>query len=256
MSAVFSLSQCLTGIAWGRASDKVGWKPMIVLALTCKMASSVLFGFSRSLVWVFIARSLQGLSNRGVGIIRTAVAEMVSEKELQPRAFSLMPLIWTVGGIFGPGFEGSLVHPVERFPGLSESSKLLKEYPFALPNILISVLFIQGISQGTLFLKETLEEKKHRRDYGVIFGSLLTRSCRRKKPAIRRQDTEEEAPFLTGNSSEIWRNIHCRVDIGYVIISWWFLADIAIVGAIPVWQLIEMEGFSSSDDSDDSFDKE
>jgi hypothetical protein len=96
---------------------------------------------------------------------------------------SSMPLVWTVGNMFGPAFGGSLVHPVERFPGLSERSKLLKEYPFALPNIVISVLFILGTSQGTLFLKETLEEKKHRRDYGLIFRSLLTRSWR--KPAMK-----------------------------------------------------------------------
>ena len=43
------------------------------------------------------------------------------------------------------------------------------------------------------------------------------------------------------------------VDIGYVVISWWTLALIAIIGAVPVWSLVEMEGFggSADDDSDD-----
>ena len=205
MSAIFSLSQCLTGIAWGRASDKWGRKPMIVGALTCTMISSVLFGFSRSLIWAFVARSLQGLSNGNVGIIRTAVAELVPEKELQPRAFSLMPLVWTVGSIFGPAFGGSLVHPVERFPKLFGGSQLLKDYPFALPNILISLLFVLGITQGILFLHETLEEKKNRRDYGLLLGSLLTRSCRRRQPPIRFRGSEEDAPFLGGEGSEMSR---------------------------------------------------
>lgn len=35
------------------------------------------------------------------GIIRTVVAEMVPQKVLQPRAFSIMPLVWTIGSILG-----------------------------------------------------------------------------------------------------------------------------------------------------------
>lgn len=97
LSLVFSLAQALVGIAWGRASDNVGRKPMIMLALTCTMISSVMFGFSSNLVMAFVTRSMQGLSNGNVGIIRTAVAELVPQKELQPRAFSIMPLIWTIG---------------------------------------------------------------------------------------------------------------------------------------------------------------
>jgi len=43
------------------------------------------------------------------------------------------------------------------------------------------------------------------------------------------------------------------VDIGYVLISWWTLALIAMIGAIPVFFLVEMEGFGGpqDDDSDD-----
>ena len=171
MSAVFSLSQAFTGIAWGRASDRFGRKPMMMLALSCTMVAGLLFGFSRSLLWAFVARSLQGLFNGNVGIIRTAVAELVTEKELQPRAFSLMPLVWTVGSIFGPAFGGSLVHPVERFPRLFGHSELFKRYPFALPNVLISGLFLIGISCGLLFLRDhtgttpagDLPPRRHRR---------------------------------------------------------------------------------------------
>lgn len=71
LSLVFSLSQALVGISWGRASDKFGRKPMIIIALTCTMVSSILFGFSTSLVMAFVTRSLQGFSNGNVGIIRT-----------------------------------------------------------------------------------------------------------------------------------------------------------------------------------------
>ncbi|EXJ66485.1 uncharacterized protein A1O5_10154 [Cladophialophora psammophila CBS 110553] len=203
MSATFSLSQCLTGIAWGRASDRFGRKPIIILALTCTMISSILFGFSKNLLWAFITRSLQGLSNGNVGIIRTAVAELVPQKELQPRAFSIMPLVWNIGSIFGPSFGGSLVHPVERYPKIFGKFKLLKEYPFALPNLLISILFMCGITAGFLFLHETLEEKKSHRDYGLLLGKFLTNSCTRRSPRRAWSNVEESDPFLSGLSSEL-----------------------------------------------------
>jgi hypothetical protein len=39
---------------------------------------------------------------------------------------------------------------------------------------------------------------------------------------------------------------------GYVITPWWLLGIIACIGAIPIWYLVEMEGFSkTSEDSDD-----
>jgi MFS family permease len=204
MSATFSFAQCLTGIAWGRASDRFGRKPIIILALTCTMLSSILFGFSRNLVWAFVARSLQGLSNGNVGIIRTAVAELVPQKELQPRAFSIMPLVWNVGSVFGPSVGGSLVHPVERYPEVFGRVKLLKEYPFALPNLLISVLFLFGITAGVLFLYETLEEKKDQKDYGLVLGRILTSPCVKRPRAQQPWSTteaEESEAFLSSEMS-------------------------------------------------------
>jgi hypothetical protein len=37
-------------------------------------------------------------------------------------------------------------------------------------------------------------------------------------------------------------------DAGYVIVSFWLLATIATLGAIPVFWLVEMEGFGGGDD--------
>jgi len=88
-----------------------------------------------------------------VGIIRTMVAEMVPEKELQPRAFSLMPLVWSLGSIFGPSFGGFFAKPAESMPGLFGHNKFLIRFPYALPNIVASVLFLIGITTGILFLK-------------------------------------------------------------------------------------------------------
>jgi len=66
---------------------------VILTSLACTMATTILLGFSQSLNMALIARMLGGAANGNVGIIRTAVAEMVPQKSLQPRAFSVMPLV-------------------------------------------------------------------------------------------------------------------------------------------------------------------
>jgi hypothetical protein len=202
-SAAFSLSQCVTAIAWGRASDRFGRKPVILIGLTCTMITSVLFGLSKSLPWALAMRSLQGGCNGNVGIIRTMVAELVPQKELQPRAFSVMPLVWTIGSILGPTFGGATVHPAERYPAIFGKSRFLRNFPFSPPNLLSAVLFMIGIVIGFLFLKESLETKKSKRDYGRMLGSALTRSCSRRKrykPNWGNENDEAEA-FLSRNDS-------------------------------------------------------
>ncbi|KAI5305652.1 hypothetical protein KEM56_003746, partial [Ascosphaera pollenicola] len=153
-SAVFSICQCITAVPWGSLSDRVGRKPVILTSLCVTMIFNIIFGFSTSLPMAFTARACLGLGNGNVGILRTMVAELVSQKELQPRAFTIMPLIWSLGSIVGPAFGGALADPARRHPQLF-SSPFWKTYPFALPNL------------------ETLPSRKDKSDTGIVLGEKL-----------------------------------------------------------------------------------
>ncbi|KAF2168562.1 hypothetical protein M409DRAFT_53220 [Zasmidium cellare ATCC 36951] len=174
-AAMFSLTQAVMGIPWGRFSDRYGRKPAILIGLASTMFTSLLWGFSKSLPMAIVARVLAGAGNGNVGIIRTTVAEMVPFKELQPRAFSLMPLVWNIGSIFGPTIGGALANPLDVKPGERRpNGSLLEMFPYALPNIVSACFFAVGITVGILFLEETLETVQGRRDYGLILGQKIT----------------------------------------------------------------------------------
>lgn len=159
------------------------------------------------------ARSLAGAGNGNVGIIRTTVAEMVPFKELQPRAFSLMPLVWNTGSIFGPMIGGVLANPYnvgseERV----EHPNLLQRFPYALPNLVSALFFLVGITVGVLFLEETLETLQGRRDWGLRLGDNLVKAVKghslklgelahlRKGDA--KDDSGEREPLLQGTIDE------------------------------------------------------
>lgn len=64
--ASFSFCQFFTGIWWGRASDKFGRKPMILLSLTGTLLSLLSFGFSTNLRMAITIRCFSGLANGNV----------------------------------------------------------------------------------------------------------------------------------------------------------------------------------------------
>ncbi|KAI2616007.1 MFS general substrate transporter [Hypoxylon sp. NC1633] len=205
-SSVFSLAQSLTAVAWGRASDRLGRKPVIMVGLLCTMICFLVWGMSTSLPMAITVRAIQGASNGNVGIIRTMVAEMVTERELQPTAFSVMPLVWSIGSVFGPAFGGLFAKPADQWPALFGHSKFFKAYPFAFPNIIGSVFFLISLTTGILFLKETLQSKRNSRDWGLVLGDRIREAFkehpRRRAQRLRRyslQDSEVSAPLLSAD---------------------------------------------------------
>lgn len=207
-SSIYSLSQCLTAIAWGTASDRYGRKYVILLGLLNTMVTSLLWGFSTSLPMALFARAMSGAGNGNVGIIRTMVAEMVPYRELQPRAFSVMPLVYNVGSVLGPAFGGALSNPLKRKPTDDPTrGSLFWRYPYALPNIVSACFFLFGITIGVLFLHETLAAKKEDRDFGLILGRKLVDGTRHGvqgiKKLVLREKTPEEEPLLQSSTSTL-----------------------------------------------------
>jgi MFS family permease len=95
------------GLPWGRLSDFYGRKPMIVCGLLGTVTATSVFGFSTSFTQAILARTGAGLLNGNVGVIRTMVAEMVVERAHQAKAFSVMPVVWSLGSILGPILGGA-----------------------------------------------------------------------------------------------------------------------------------------------------
>jgi MFS family permease len=192
-SATFSICQACTGMFWGAASDKYGRKPMILIGLFNTMLTMLMWGLSTNLTMALASRALQGLGNGNVGILRTTVAELCPWKELQPRAFSIMPLVYTVGAIIGPTFGGLLSNPLGVDPRKPHGSRFLERFPYILPNLAASLFFTVGIIVGWLFLKESLESKKHHQDLGLRTGAKLTAYVRKMfHGAERKESTQDE----------------------------------------------------------------
>lgn len=169
----FAFAEFSTGVIWGRISDKVGRKPVLIFGLVGTAVSMIIFGFATNLQTAILARALGGLLNGNVGVLQTTVAELVTVKEHQPRAYSIMPFVWCLGSIIGPVMGGALAQPCVAYPWLFDQDSIFGSYPFLLPNLVCVVILLFGIAIGILFLEETHAERRHRSDGGRRLGNFL-----------------------------------------------------------------------------------
>jgi MFS family permease len=173
VTSSFTLAEFSTGLFWGRMSDKVGRKPILITGLVGTAISMIVFGFAPSLPVAMMARALGGLLNGNIGVLQTTVAELVTEKKHQPRAYSIMPFVWCLGSIIGPALGGTLAQPCHNYPWLFPRGTLFDRFPFLLPNLMCVVVLCFGIVVGILFLEETHAEKKFNRDVGLEMGQWV-----------------------------------------------------------------------------------
>jgi len=86
------------------------------------------------------------------------------------------------------------VQPAKQYPATFEGG-LFQKYPFLLPPLVVSIIFVAGLTVATLFLRETLESRKNRKDYGRQLGLKLICSGRQRNRNMLEAEDESE-PFI------------------------------------------------------------
>lgn len=108
MMAVYSLMQFLFAPFWGRLSDRIGRKPVLLIGIAGYVIAFVMQAISPNL-WVFIvARTIAGILSSAT--LPTATAYVADTTSLEKRSggMGLMGAAMGVGMIFGPFLGGVL----------------------------------------------------------------------------------------------------------------------------------------------------
>lgn len=63
VTSAFAFAEFSSGVAWGRISDKIGRKPVLLAGLAGTAISMLVFGFASSLPIALLGRALGGLLN-------------------------------------------------------------------------------------------------------------------------------------------------------------------------------------------------
>ncbi|KAF2688503.1 MFS general substrate transporter [Lentithecium fluviatile CBS 122367] len=155
IESLFSATQMCVMIFWGKASDRFGRKPVLVLSLFGVAIATALFGLSQSIWQLMLFRCVAGVFAGTVVTVRAMITEN-STKKTQARAFSYFAFAGNLGLFVGPFVGGALERPADKFKSTFGRVQFFHDYPYALPGFAAASFGLSAAVLTTLFVKETL----------------------------------------------------------------------------------------------------
>lgn len=227
MASSFAFCQFLFAIHWGKTSDKIGRKPVLIFGLMGTSACLLAFGFSKNYYMAFAARAIAGMLNGNVSVLRTTIGEICHEKRHQALGYSTLPFLFNLGSVIGPLIGGCALftQPSSRNPYEDRNSTLSgtdtvqsshfilaatnlqptdilgqfrAKFPYALSNIVVTLVIWTSCIIGFLFLEETNDKFKNRRDVGLEMGDCILRLVGVDMPprVWNQKNLDEETPLI------------------------------------------------------------
>jgi multidrug resistance protein len=121
LSASFSFFQFLFAPVWGRLSDRVGRRPILLGSLVLTSASYVVFGLAHSLWLLFASRIMAGIAGATLPTAQTYIADTTTPEE-RTRGMGMIGAALGLGFTFGPAIGGALSHWGYSMPAFASSA--------------------------------------------------------------------------------------------------------------------------------------
>jgi DHA1 family tetracycline resistance protein-like MFS transporter len=128
----------------GRISDRVGRRPVIIVALFGVAVNSLIAATANSLPMLFVAQMIAGICGGSMSAAAAYVAD-VSPAEQRSQNFGLLSAVFGAGFVIGPSVGG-----------------LLAEFGLRLPFLAAAVLAALNITYGLAALPESLPPERRR----------------------------------------------------------------------------------------------
>jgi MFS family permease len=113
--ASFAAAQFACARLWGRLSDRVGRRPVLLATIAGTAGSLLLLGLAPSLAWIAAARILAGACAANVSVAAAYIADETSPEE-RTRWMGLLGAAFGVGFVLGPAIGGALAPFGHRLP--------------------------------------------------------------------------------------------------------------------------------------------
>lgn len=134
LGASFSLMQFLFGSFWGRLSDRIGRRPVMLLSIACASIGYLIFGLADSLAVLFLARMLAGFGSANIGAAQAIIADS-TPPESRAKGMGIIGAAFGLGFILGPALGGFFGQVALSLPAFVAAGLGLFNFIFALINL-------------------------------------------------------------------------------------------------------------------------
>jgi MFS family permease len=104
LMAIFSVMQFLFAPIWGRLSDRIGRRPVLMIGLSGSVVFYTLFGIAtvmKDLTLLFVSRTGAGIAGATISTAQAYIADSTSLKD-RPKGMALIGMAFGLGFTFGP----------------------------------------------------------------------------------------------------------------------------------------------------------
>ncbi|KAG2145349.1 major facilitator superfamily domain-containing protein [Suillus bovinus] len=154
IESLYYAAEAVTILQWGRVSDHIGRKPIILVGLFGVTLSIVSFGFSNQFWMIILSRCAQGALNGNIGVVKSTMTEITDASNVA-QAFAWLPLAWGTGYTLGLLIGGVLSDPAAKWPNVVGRYPLFHRYPYFLPCIVAASVSTFSWFISLVFLKES-----------------------------------------------------------------------------------------------------
>lgn len=155
--ASFTIAQLISAPMWGKLSDRVGRRPVLLIALGAAGIAYLVFGFAHSLLVLLLSRLVQGAGGGTVGVIQAYVADATDPKD-RARALGWLSATTNLGVALGPVL-GSFAIALGNRDLMPGSGTLIAGR--AMPGILAAALCALNMIFAARYLGESRESIEH-----------------------------------------------------------------------------------------------
>lgn len=101
----YSLMQFFFAPMWGRLSDKIGRRPVLLISLATSALGYTVWGFSTSLAMLFLSRIIAGFGNANLAVAQAYIADVTPE-EYRAQGMGMIGAAFGLGFVLGPAIAG------------------------------------------------------------------------------------------------------------------------------------------------------
>jgi MFS family permease len=121
LSTGYSAMQFLFAPIWGRLSDRVGRRPMLLVSIAMTSVAFAIYGFADSFAVLLASRLFAGVATANIGIAQAYVAD-VTPPEGRARGMGLIGAAFGLGFVLGPALSGLLARHSLALPGFAAAA--------------------------------------------------------------------------------------------------------------------------------------